>query len=111
MVTSETICYKSASVNLSVSPSVSVAFIGSLVSQERRQGHATGLLQLICDRADREGLELRLTVGSEGGPEEASDADLIRFYGKFGFEQLSADNTYYLGRRPKREGSTSEFAA
>jgi len=111
LVTSQEICYRSASANLSVSPSVGLAFIGSLVSQDRRQGHATGLLQLICDRADREGLELRLTVGSEGGPEDASNADLIRFYGKFGFEQLTADNAYYLGRQPSRGGSTSVVAA
>lgn len=111
MVTAETICYRSASAILSVSASLGLAFIGSLISQERRRGHATGLLQLICDRADREELELRLTVGSEGGPEDASNADLIRFYGKFGFEQLNADNAYYLGRRPRLEAATSAVAA
>lgn len=110
MMTSETICYRSASAILVVSASTGLATIWSLLSQERRRGHATGLLQFICDRADREGLELTLTVGSEGGPEDASNADLIRLYGKFGFEEFKADNPYHLGRQPRRKGSTLAIA-
>ena len=94
----QVIRYESASANLSLSSRSNSAFIGSLVAEERRRGHGTELLRLICERADAEGLDLLLTVGADGGPGDPDREALIRFYGRFGFEQMNPDNRYYLGR-------------
>ena len=98
----ELLQYESASANLSVlSPKVAV--LGSLVARDRRKGHATELLRQLCERADAQGLELKLTAGSDGGPDDLDTEALIRFYGCFGFSAIRADNPYWLGRQPSAQ--------
>jgi GNAT superfamily N-acetyltransferase len=58
--------------------------VSSLYSQTRRQGHATGLMRILIDYADANGIKLMLTADpySEDGP---NLDQLITFYEGFGF--------------------------
>lgn len=58
-----------------------------IYARVRGQGHATALLREITEWADKNDLELHLTVRSYGHPVHTilSNEQLVRFYSKFGF--------------------------
>jgi ribosomal protein S18 acetylase RimI-like enzyme len=92
--------YKSASANLTITRSGKM-FLGSVVAHERRKGHATELLRIVCKTADTAGAEVKLTVEVDTQSGDPDSQSLIRFYEKFGFKSMIDDNPYYMTRSPK----------
>lgn len=62
-------------------------FVSHVYAKTRRQGHGTGLLKLVCDFADKNGLELYLFARGYGGPVQTmmNSRQLVEFYESFGF--------------------------
>ena len=62
-------------------------FVSHVYAKTRSQGHGTGLLKLVIEFADKNGLELYLYARGYGGPVQTmlNSEQLIRFYENFGF--------------------------
>lgn len=65
---------------------------------DRRQGHATKLMQEICADADTRKMVLVLVVQSYGAGDRMSDLQLIEWYDRFGFRPLPNGDTVLLAR-------------
>lgn len=63
-----------------------VVSLTNLYSKERRKGHATELMKIVCQLADNEGFLLQLVPGRYGHPIGPDNAVLIKFYESFGFK-------------------------
>jgi GNAT superfamily N-acetyltransferase len=64
--------------------------IGTLVSvrtpaARRRQGNATGMLRMVCEWADKNGIMLELLIMAYGDGDILDHAQLQAFYEKFDF--------------------------
>jgi GNAT superfamily N-acetyltransferase len=62
-------------------------------SKHRGRGHARGLLRLVTEWADENGIELYLRAQGYGGPTQTmlDNNQLIKFYESFGFERDGDD--------------------
>ena len=65
----------------------------SIVAHKKRQGYGTRLMEVICNAADKEGVDIHL-ISRPVGADSMSATDLRRFYEKFGFES-------YPGKGPQ----------
>lgn len=83
IVKSVSFMYENASLSLTLWGDGTAA-LSSLYSQTRRKGHATGLMQMVTEFADANGLKLMLTAApySTDGP---NHGQLVAFYERFGF--------------------------
>jgi GNAT superfamily N-acetyltransferase len=76
------------------------ATLSELYSKERKQGHATGLLNHITWYADRHGLIL-VTVAETFDQNGMTTAQLIEFYKKFNFVTTGDDSNHmFMERKP-----------
>jgi GNAT superfamily N-acetyltransferase len=100
--------YRSARASISIIDN-HIGLLGSVHAQERRKGHASGLMQQVVDYADQQGLQLRLVVQRYGHPAETMDNhQLESFYGRFGFlrdPESSRPVTMTREAREKNEAS------
>ena len=76
-------------------------------AQNRGQGHASGVVRLALEEADRRGLSVYLLVRGYGGPVRTmlSNDQLIEFYRKFGFERVDTSNSPRM-KRPRRKNTS-----
>lgn len=73
-------------------------------SRERRQGHATGLMEKVCRYADENHITLYLIADpykTTMNSDIMTPARLEEFYHKFGF--INTDHQRWMLRRPKDE--------
>lgn len=76
----------------------------SVYSEVRRRGHASGLMRLIVEFADKNGLILILVAQEYGRDRGMSPSQLEEFYSKFGFEIMHERQLpQKMIRRPSRE--------
>ena len=77
----------------------------NVYSTERRQGHATGLMQDVIRWADKHKVRLNLMVMSYDGKNHniPDNHDLEAFYAKFGFERMGNVRPIFLSRIPSHE--------
>jgi GNAT superfamily N-acetyltransferase len=94
--------YKSASLRLQPLQD-QVYILRSLYSIKPRQGHATGLLELVTAWADRSGVTLLLTAKQYGNVHGMTDKQLVKFYQKFGFvlTEEAGSHGYPMVRAPQ----------
>ena len=63
-----------------------------LIVPERKRGTGTAIMRELCEFADRQGIEIRLTPASKGDyAATTSRGRLIRFYKRFGFTVRPGD--------------------
>ena len=79
------------------------ATVSSLHSTQRKQGHATGLMEKVISYADEHGLSLILDAQQFGHPIGPDNAYLVEFYKRFGFEVLNAKARVKTMRRPSQK--------
>lgn len=73
--------------------------IVSLESTNQRKGHATSLMWMVCHEAD--GARIALIVQPKSfGDGGMDDAQLEKFYLKFGFEKIQQVPVVLMARRP-----------
>lgn len=89
--------YESASVILQ--PREGYYRVSSLYAVKTRQGHATELMKLVIDWADRNGHILVLEAKQWGNPRGLPDEMLVEFYKKFGF---TSEGGRLMRRKPNR---------
>ena len=73
--------------------------IASVGASERRRGHATALMHTVTAEADLAQLVLILKVEPTDG---MTDEQLLKFYGKFGFEVIQSEPCILMQRAPQR---------
>lgn len=76
--------YESASVKL-IHWQEQMVTITNLFAKERRKGHATELMKMVCNIADDKGYIMQLVPGQYGHPIGPGNDVLIKFYESFGF--------------------------
>ncbi|QAY17070.1 acetyltransferase [Streptomyces phage FrodoSwaggins] len=77
------------------------ASISDVYSVERRQGHASKLLDQVTWFADRHGMTLKTAAEAYGTGPRMTTSQLVKFYEKFGFVVLGDDPDYvYMERSP-----------
>lgn len=71
-------------------------------SQDRGKGHATGLLRRVIEWADENDLELFLRAQAYGHPVQTilDNNQLLKFYGKFGFERTDKGDDICMSNIP-----------
>lgn len=77
------------------------ATITRLWAKQRRRGHATRLMEHICEWADQNEIVLFLEVGRYGHPIGPDNEILEAFYKSFGFRDIydTEDGSRMIGRR------------
>lgn len=87
--------YKTASAHLSMNDPIT-GWIMSFRSQELRQGHGTGLMRLMVEHADENGITMLLTVNAYGKNRDIpNNEQLEEFYARFGFRRLSGTSDQF----------------
>lgn len=71
-------------------------------SNEIRQGHGTGLMQLVATYADLNKLEVRLVALPYGRKDGLDIPGLLEFYGRFGFVVVHARPPIVMKRFPSQ---------
>ena len=72
-----------------------------MLPRDARQGAGSVLLARILEQADRAGATVELNANPTGQPGDPRTEDLVRWYGRFGFERLSEDQDgVQMRRRP-----------
>lgn len=61
------------------------ATVSALYSKERKQGHATALMQQVVEYADERNMRLILDAQQFGHPIGPDNSYLVAFYERFGF--------------------------
>lgn len=87
--------YESATVKL-IWLNSEVLTLSNLYSIKQRQGHATGLMRLACEYADKYAERIVLFVGQYGNTTGLDNAGLIRFYEGFGFKIVPKKKPDYI---------------
>jgi len=87
-------------------PEKKMAIISNFHSKMHQMGHGSSLMEKICRWADENELRLLLTVQRYGHPIGPSNADLIKFYKRFGFEEISNTRPVMMARPAKIAGNT-----
>jgi hypothetical protein len=96
--------YESASVALTWRPGRILA-LSNLYSIQERKGHATELMRLVCEYADKHAKVVILRVNQYGKTTGMNNSQLIQFYQKFGFRLIrgaTAENLI-MRRTTKKE--------
>lgn len=70
-----------------------------MLPKQARKGAGSMLLARILEQADRAGATVELNANPTGQPEDPGTEDLVRWYGRFGFEVLSEDQDGVQMRR------------
>lgn len=79
------------------------AFVNAVYSRERRQGHASVLMQMIVDHADDHDYILHLTVQGYGNGVIMDNPSLVEFYARFGFVRVGKNWPATMIRYPREK--------
>lgn len=70
-----------------------------MLPRHARQGAGSVLLARILEQCDRAGIAVELNANPTGQPGDPHTSDLVRWYGRFGFERLGEDKDGVQMRR------------
>ena len=98
------VTYETTSIEIFMDSKDNSGRLSNLFSVTRNRGYATGLLNMICDWADENGVYLWLVAKPYGTPRGTLDpVQLVNFYKRFGFTQKPASTNNTMHRWPKKQ--------